>query len=109
MLFQSHYNLSSHGQNHRWNNEALQSNAGGLTICWDLEYVPSSRFQTRQATRKVFVVMVSTAPSMSLLPWQGEKVADRPDEGLFAVICRLKILHSVARKADTILEISLAQ
>jgi hypothetical protein len=32
-----------------------------------------------------FFIAFSAAPSMCLLPWQGEKVADRPDEGFFAV------------------------
>ena len=34
---------------------------------------------------EAFFVVFSAIPSMCLLPWQGEKVADRPDEGFFAV------------------------
>ena len=34
---------------------------------------------------KSFFAAFSGASSMSLLPWQGEKVADRPDEGIFPV------------------------
>ena len=30
---------------------------------------------------EAFFVVVSAAPSLCLLPWQGDKVADRPDEG----------------------------
>jgi hypothetical protein len=31
---------------------------------------------------------------------RGEKVADRPDEGLIRYVCRLELLNGVARRTD---------
>ena len=56
-----------------------------------------SRAPYRQG-RQGFIVVVSVVSSKSLLPFQkGEKVADRPDEGVIRSFCRLEILNGVAR------------
>jgi hypothetical protein len=60
----------------------------GITIDANLLYQvtegPTGRSYLMQRCEAFFIVF-SAAPSMCLLPWQGEKVADRPDEGFFAV------------------------
>ena len=43
--------------------------------------------------------MFSQGFSKSLLPLKGEKVADRPDEGVIRSFCLLEILNDVAQRA----------
>jgi len=63
--------------------------------------VACTKIQAGNVVKDLFVVF-SAASSMSLLPWQGEKVADRPGEGFFASLSKRRAVRPESTECDAI-------